>query len=236
MLLDGDRLGRLIDHGVTSLAVSLDGARPETNDAIRAGSRLVTVVDHLREAVRRRESGADLRIGISTVACEANVTELPALGALALDLGLDWLKIEELVPATPWARHNALEPRDGRLADAMARLRELTVDGSLVLVDHLDPPAGCHCQGESDPRLRAFREADDFANRVRFHPCRADWEQACVDPDGLVHPADYLAPAVGSLGDQSMLAIWDGAAMRQRRQGALARLSEALRRRCPAES
>jgi MoaA/NifB/PqqE/SkfB family radical SAM enzyme len=164
----------------------------------------------------------------------SNVTELPALGALAVDLGLDWLKIEELVPATAWARQNMLEPRDSRLADAMAHLRQPAVEGAIVLVDHLDPPAGCTCQGQADGRLLAFRDADDFANRVRFHPCRTDWEQACVDLDGLVHPADYLSPPVGSLAEESMLASWDAEAMNRRRERALGRLPEALRRSCPA--
>ena len=52
----------------------------------------------------RRTAGIDLRVGISTVLGRTNAALLPRLGRLAVDLGVDWLKIEETYAATPWAR------------------------------------------------------------------------------------------------------------------------------------
>src|SRR5690606_14564626 len=99
------------------------------------------------------------------------------------------LKIEETYPATPFARHDlaALDAHD--LDGAMAALRDVIAGRSLVLVDHLAPPAACACSG--DPATIAFREADDYANRATLRPCRAAWEQAAIDPDGMVHAVDY---------------------------------------------
>src|SRR5207245_8837275 len=94
LVTNGVRLGprttsRLIDAGVRSIAVSLDGARAETNDAARTGGRFHTIVDNLRAAVRiRRELGADLRLGISLVVMRSNVDELDAFVDLAASCGV----------------------------------------------------------------------------------------------------------------------------------------------------
>lgn len=226
MLLDAPTTERLIDNGVTSLMVSLDGATPATNDSIRAGGSLARVVDNIVDALDvRRRTGADLRIGISTVVGRTNVHELTDIGRLAASLGVDWLKIEETYPATSFARADLLAPRSARVRAAMESLRAAVADAELVVVDHVDPPSGCRCQCDTDPALERFRDADDYANRVTFHPCRAPWEQACVDPDGTVHPVDYAQPAIGSLLEATMRAIWNGEAAQRARERASARLA-----------
>lgn len=225
MLLDGERVRRLIELGVTSLAVSLDGASAATNDVLRAGGRIETVLANLRAAeAARRALGADLRLGISTVVTASNATELPALGRIVAELGLDWLKLEELVPVTPRARVELIAPRAPRLEAEVATLREVLRGSKVVLVDHRDPPGGCTCHGEPDAALLGFRAADDFANRATFRPCRAAWEQACVDPDGTVRPVDYDHAPLGSLIDAELFELWNGPAARAVRAAALARL------------
>ncbi len=207
MLLDEARLTELVELGLTSLMVSLDGATPQTNDRIRVLGKLDRVVANVAAAVRLRERGANLRIGISTVVGATNVGELPALGTLCRDLGVDWLKIEETYPATPFARRDLLAPGSAEVAAAMAALREVCAGHRLVLVDHLASPAGCVCSG--DPAVIAFREADDFANRATFRPCRMAWEQAAIDPDGTVHVVDYAGAPLGNLLDAPMLSLWN---------------------------
>jgi glycosidase/MoaA/NifB/PqqE/SkfB family radical SAM enzyme len=236
MLLLADATARLIDAGVTSLMVSLDGATPETNDRIRTGGKLAKICANLRDAVRiRRERGADLRIGISTVVGATNAHELPAIARLAIELGVDWLKIEETYPATPFARKDLLKPSAAPIAEGMAAVRELCAGSGLVLVDHLDPPSGCACEAARRPDgavLRAFRAADDFANRARFAPCRAAWEQACVDPDGTVHPIDYFHPALGNLQDAPFLELWNNPLAQRLRARVLTRIDPAIRASC----
>ena len=234
MLLDAERTGLLLDLGVTSLSVSLDGATPATNDAIRLGGRFPTIVHNLGEVARiRAQRGADLRLGVSTVLTTSNLTELPALGRLVAELGLDWLKVEELYPCTPMARHELLLPRDPRAEQAMSELRDVLARSRVVLVDHRDPPVGCGCEAAQRPELAAFRAADDFANRASFHPCRMEWEQACVDPDGTVHPVDYGRAPLGNLLEASFLDLWNGEVARRARKEALGRTPAARRRGCP---
>ena len=235
MALDGEAVRRLVDLGVTSLAVSLDGPTAATNDTIRAGGRLERVLDHVREALRLRELlGADLRVGVSMVVATSNVEALTDMGRLAVDLGLDWLKVEEMFPATPFARHELLPPGARRLRAAMDELGELLAAYDVVLVDHLDPPSGCPCQAETDERLRRFLVADGFANRASFPSCRAAWERACVDPDGTLHPVAYDQPAVGSLLRESLLDVWQGPGLQARRAEALGEVPAARRAACRA--
>ncbi|HEY5951093.1 MAG TPA: alpha-amylase family glycosyl hydrolase [Kofleriaceae bacterium] len=230
-LLDEDCADMLIDRGVTSLMVSLDGATAATNDRIRVLGRFHRVVAHIAAAVAlRSRRGADLRIGISTVVGASNVHELPALGRLCVELGVDWLKIEETCPATPFARHDLLAADDRRITDATAALLDVLAGHSLVVVDHLAPPSACTCSG--DPVAIAFRTADDFANRATFRPCRAAWEQAAIDPDGTVHVVDYAGATLGSLCDAPMLALWNAPAALAARDRALAATPAERRGRC----
>jgi len=97
----------------------------------------------------------------------------------------------------------------------------------------LSPKSGCPCQIADDPKRLEFRLADDFGSRAHFRPCRAAWEQACIDPDGTVHPIDYFQPALGSLLHTPLLELWHGPAMQQRRARALMQLAEPMRRSCP---
>ena len=227
MLLDAKRLDELVDLGLTSLMISLDGATPQTNDKIRVLGKLDRVVENLRAAVKLRDR---LRVGVSTVVGASNVAELPALGKLCAELGVDWLKVEETYPATPFARRDLLAPSSPEIAAAMSALRDAIAGKSLVLVDHLDPPAGCPCSG--DPAARAFRDADDFANRFTLRPCRLAWEQAAIDPDGLVHVGDYAGAPLGSLLDAPMLALWNTAPALVARTDALAKTTADRRRAC----
>ncbi len=162
----------------------------------------------------------------------SNVGELAALGRLVIDLGFDWLKVEEMFPCTPVARRELVFPRDERVERAMNELRAALEGSRVTLVDHRDPPSGCACRADRDPALAAFRAADDYANRAAFQPCRMEWEQACVDPDGAVHPVDYAQSAIGNVMDRPLLALWNGDAMRAARAAALARTPAATRRAC----
>lgn len=221
MLLDGERLRALVELGVTSLMVSVDGATPATNDRIRVLGDLHRVLDHVAGAIAFRErTGADLRVGISTVLGRANVRELAALGRTCASLGVDWLKIEETYPVNGFARGDALAPDAQDVAEAMAALRDALGGAPLVVVDHLAAPAACTCGG--DAHARAFRAADDFAHRTHFRPCRAAWEAAAIDPDGTVHLVDHAGPALGNLLDASFLDLWNTPTATATRTAALA--------------
>lgn len=233
MLLDASTCARLVQHGVSSLAVSLDGASAETNDRLRAGGAYALILDNIRALLEQRaRRGWDLRAGVSFTVMASNVGELPQLGVLARELGLDWLKVEEIFPGNAAAKREWIAPGDPRVLLGVAELQSALAGSDVVFVDHLEPPAGCPCQATTDPRLAAFRRADDYANRAHFAPCRMAWEQACVDPDGSVHPVDYHHPAAGSLLRRPLPVLWNGATVRAVRRRALGQLPASLRVVC----
>ncbi len=235
MLLDAARLRELVDLGLTSLMISVDGATAATNDRIRVLGRIDRTLDHVAAAVALRDGGADLRVGLSCVIGRTNVAEITALARRAALLGVDWLKLEETYPATSFARHDRLAPEDAAVRDAVAGARA-ALDGSrVVMVDHVDPPAGCPCQ-HADPATRAraaaFRAADDFAHRATLAPCRSAWEQAFVDADGTVRAVDHAGPVLGSLLDAPLLALWNAPPALALRSRALAGTTAEQRASC----
>lgn len=232
MLLTPQTVEELIALGVNSLAVSIDGVTAETNDFIRLGAELRVITHNLRHALAVRErTGADLRIGISTVVMTDNVEELAALGRLAVELGVDWLKVEETYAMNTFTRQHLLNPRGRRAQDAMLQLRKEVEPAGIVVIDHLAPPRGCPCSA-TDAAYAEFRSSDDFANRARFLPCRAAWEVLCVDPDGTVHPIDYAHPPLGSLLQTPLAELWNGPPMQRLRRAALDSLPSAQRQCC----
>ena len=85
---------KIADAGFSRVAISLDGANPDTHDRFRglAGSHALA----LRGIRNLREEGVSVQIN-STIA-RHNVHELPALLDLALGLGADALHLFMLVP------------------------------------------------------------------------------------------------------------------------------------------
>ncbi|MDI1477346.1 radical SAM protein [Polyangium sp. y55x31] len=234
MMLDEARFDALCDLGLTSLSISLDGATAATNDGLRIGGRFATIVKNIEGMLRRRAArGVDVRIGISAVVTASNVGELPALGRLSASLGVDWLKVEEVFPCTPRAEVEWIEPRGEQVSRAVRALGAILAPANVVLVDHLDPRGDCPCVAGDDPALGRFRAADDFANRTRFLTCRMEWEQACIDPDGTVHPVAYEAPAIGSLASSPFVSLWNGEVMQNLRRAALSRTPASIRCACP---
>jgi glycosidase/MoaA/NifB/PqqE/SkfB family radical SAM enzyme len=211
LLLTERTSGRLFDAGVRSISVSLDGALAETNDAIRSGGRFSQIVENLRAAsLLRRAVGADVRMGISFVILRQNAGEAARMVELCAELGLDWLKLEEAVAATPFAARSLLRPDDAALRDAVLeatlRGRELGVE----VLDHTAMPRVWRCKLDEDPRAKELLRVDEFANRSEIHPCRAPWDHACIEPNGDIKMATFYGPVIGSLAEGPLSMAWSG--------------------------
>jgi glycosidase/MoaA/NifB/PqqE/SkfB family radical SAM enzyme len=218
VLLTERTTARLVESGVRSISVSLDGAIAATNDAIRDGGRFETIVANLREAVRfRARAGADLRLGVSAVVLAQNAGELDALVDLCADVGVDWIKLEELVPVNEFAERSLVCLDGGPVRAAVQRAIERAQARGLVAVDHTDAPVIWRCRLDAEPTMRAFLAADEHANRSTIHPCRAAWEHACVAPNGDVHLGDFFGPVLGNLAEEALATMWNGEIARAER-------------------
>jgi MoaA/NifB/PqqE/SkfB family radical SAM enzyme len=204
--------------------VSLDGATAATNDAIRDGGRFDAIVANVRGAVRlRREQALDLRIGVSTVVLRQNVTELDALVDLCADLGVDWLKLEEGVPASEFAATSLLrlDPAGRDAREPVERALERARAAGLVAVDHtFDRGHLWRCA--LGPEETRFLADDEHANRSVIHPCRVPWEVACIEPNGDVRLGDFFGPVLGNVADASLAELWNQPPARSERARARA--------------
>jgi glycosidase/MoaA/NifB/PqqE/SkfB family radical SAM enzyme len=219
---------RLVDAGLNSLFVSLDGATAPTNDRIRIGGEFQAICANVRDAVAVRDErrgaapGArGLRVGLSLVVMKSNLGELVAFAELARALGVDWIKLEEPVAATPFAAGEMVDVDGAEARAAIAAALDRARSLGLVAVDHTSAAPVWRCA--LDDRARAFLEADAFANGTEIHPCRAAWERACVFPNGDVAVDDFLLPVVGNVLQAPLVELWNGAGARSIRAQAAAR-------------
>lgn len=208
----------LVDLGLSSLSVSLDGATAETNDAIRLGGRFEVVTRNVRELVRmRRDEGLDLRLGLSYVTLHENLHETVPFVELAADLGVDWVKLEELVPQDDRTRRSLLRDPSA-LKEMVIRARERGRELGVRVVDHTVERRIFVC--DMDAETRGFLEDDAFANRAELLPCRTPWETACIEPDGTVKLGDFFGPMLGRLGAEgrSIEELWNRDQAREARE------------------
>jgi MoaA/NifB/PqqE/SkfB family radical SAM enzyme len=219
LLLGAGTAERLVASGVSSISVSLDGADAATNDAIRLGGRFDDVRANLEEVLAwRRRENVDLRIGLSFVVLQQNLHQVGAFVDLAAALGVDWVKLEEGVPATEFARTSLVSCTSPPAREAIDRAMRRAREHGLVAVDHTIDRDVWRCR--LDDVTRAFLAADEHANRGEIHPCRTAWETACVEPNGDVRVMDFFGPIVGNVTVTSMVDLWNGAEARAARQRA----------------
>lgn len=202
---------KLVKLGVSSISVSLDGATEATNDAIRLGGRFHDVRENLRRVLAWRiREGIDVRIGLSSVILQQNLHELDAIVELGADLGLDWIKLEEGVPATDFAKRSLVSLTTPDARRVIDRAMKLGQSRGLVMVDHTVDIPVWRCKLDADPRARAFLEADEMANRCMIHPCRTPFETVCIEPNGDVRARDFYGPILGNVTQESLAEMWNG--------------------------
>ena len=126
-LLTREVLERFSEAGVRRVALSLDGATPESHDGFRGETGSFEII---RRAAR--DAGElDLPIQINTTVCRDTVSELPAVAELVEELGAVMWEVFFLVPVgrgsvldplTPWQHEGVLEWLYRRQKEAPYRL------------------------------------------------------------------------------------------------------------------
>ncbi len=112
-LLTEKRARRLIDAGLDTLWVSLDGARPESYEDVRLGAALPKVLENVTRFQRLRGGGhfPKPEIGIAFVAMTRNVADLPEILTLAQRLRAARVAVSNVLPYTREMRAEVLYTR-----------------------------------------------------------------------------------------------------------------------------
>lgn len=101
LLLDQQKADALLEAGLDSLVVSVDGTSPETMADIRSGADLQTVIDNVQNFRRLRDKKKkECEIGIEYVIMKSNVDELKDLRRLAFKVGASFIFLTNLLPYT----------------------------------------------------------------------------------------------------------------------------------------
>lgn len=220
-VLTRERAAMLVDAAPAWLHVSVDGARPETYEAIRDGARFETVVRNIRGLVdeMRRRGATRPSLCVVFVAQRSNVADLPDLVRLVADWGIPNLRVQNL-------SHDFSDTDGG---DAWVRIRSYTATETLW---------------DRDPAVQAvFAEAARVAAEVGVDlrlpdepaaeprapgspGCDWPWRATYVTYDGKVQPCCMVMGSeravLGDLGTDDLGAVWSGdayAAFRERLLG-----------------
>ncbi|AJE02495.1 radical SAM protein [Geobacter pickeringii] len=198
--LDDAAVRHIVDAGVESVNISLDGASPATHDRIRncggAFERATAAVGRLHRL--RRERGVPLRIKMVAVLGEANIDEAGELAELSRELGADCI---EFIPC---------QPLTGDGSDKTTMPHESFLEKVDRLADYLLAMGRERGMVENSPaHLRLFRSS--FAGVPSPVRCRAGYHSLSVDCHGDVFPCfprmSWGRPA-GNVRHGSLVDLW----------------------------
>ena len=246
LIRDGALLRRIL-KAASVIKISVDGARAETYESIRVGSRFALVIGNIEALVAAR---ADLpraerpRLAICMVLMRRNVLELVEMVELAHRLGVDRLEVAHLTVLVPemeaesLVHHPALA--DAHLAAARARADALglrlalppQMDGTALPVApgarlRLAAQELAQLSGKRLGRLgrtvlakaRAARWSLAAGGRV---PCHFLQGGVFITLGGDVAPCPMPGrPIVGNLHETPWAELWNGPVLTAMREGFL---------------
>lgn len=227
-LIDERIAAKIADVGISRVAISLDGATPETHDRFRnmEGSHAKA----LRGIRLLRDEGVSVQIN-STIA-KHNVDELPRMLDLAMSLGADALHLFMLVPVGC-----GLEIAPAQMLPADEYERVLHWFDEQAKTSPIDLKATCapHYYRIRAQRLEEARSHGDYSEhfiaegtRAKAAPqllhggghgqhlsamtrgCLAGTAVCFISNVGKVYPCGYLPVSAGDTRTQPFSEIWNG--------------------------
>jgi MoaA/NifB/PqqE/SkfB family radical SAM enzyme/SAM-dependent methyltransferase len=192
--------------------VSVDGARPETNDPIRGAGTFVKALDGAKLLA---DLGFD--VSLTTVVTRENLSELPELTRYAAETGAK-------------SQHLMWSHRRGRAAQSDNGFFPETADILVALTETADEAAR---QGIALDNLEAARRRVNGPAGIKYDLGNAGWDSLCVYADGAVYPsaalADHAPLVCGRVTETPLSAIFESSPILARfRDATLARRSQAL--------
>jgi len=187
---------QILDSGLGSISISLDGATAETFERIRARASFPHVVQNIRRLVALRGKSQVPRIHIWMLGMRDNIHELPDMIRLCRELGVDDLTLQH--DLVFWGKEEWLEKLSRR---ALGRDEE--VESAIREAASLSKKIGLpfHCY-----RGNRYSLSDGTT-------CPWPWYSAFVTADGYVCPccvaADPRIIHFGNLKSESFEDIWN---------------------------
>jgi MoaA/NifB/PqqE/SkfB family radical SAM enzyme/SAM-dependent methyltransferase len=161
-----------LDRAKVRFQVSIDGARPETNDPIRGAGTFVKALDGAKIL-----SDLGFDVSLTTVTTEENLGELAEIPAIVRQVGA---RSQHLM----WShkRGRAVEANNGFFPEHMELLTAV-----MKVID------AAKAEGTTLDNLEAVKRRVNGVPGVKYDLGNAGWDSVCVYADGKVYPSAALA-------------------------------------------
>jgi radical SAM protein with 4Fe4S-binding SPASM domain len=193
LLLDREMVRKLVPfRKLQKIKISLDGGDEDTNDSIRPLGTFLRVMENLPLV---RKEGKNFEVFLMFTAMKRNYQSLPSLIRLSQECGVQGLIIERFIP---WGRGRTI--REEVLEKY--QWKEM-VEGLLKFFS-------VESQEEGIASFQAF-QVDFRAEEPELMgaPCVLGEDGLCVMPDGIIYPCRRFPLPLGSLLEDSLLAVWE---------------------------
>ena len=203
-LLTSDRVGRLVETGIRSTSVSLDGTDPQTHNGLRGTDCFDATCDGIR---RLREAMPRLQITINFTLSRVNFRQMSGMVLLGKELGVDKIN---LAPVHLNLQHQ-YRPEDDfedlvfkaddipALEEELSRARQAARHASMRI--------------SSAPFMAGIPR---FCAGERWHVCYAGYVACAVSPWGSVSPCANFESDI-NVRDMPLHEIWRSDAFRRLR-------------------
>jgi len=204
-LQSADQVRALLDTGVESMNISLDGAVPQTHDRLRHAKHGFERVARATELVMAQRRGRRPALTYTFVVGPENHREVPAFIDLARSRGIDSVSF---IPLHGCYRGAQPLPSESiaEMEDTIRRLVDVRRTGD----DFLD---------NSEAYLSLFPRA--FRGEPSPLRCFVGYNHVLVDCFGNVYPCAFFCETgrpVGNVRDTPLRAMWSGNAYREMRR------------------
>ena len=181
--------------------LSMEGASPESNDAIRGKGTFQKVIKAIRLL-----RGRGVSINIMFTLQRKNVGDIPSLIDLAVAEGISALTIERFVPTGSGAkiRNELLSPEEiKRVFDYISERAEQEINrGGLTSISR-SRPLWVICNSN-----KIFPDIETSNKDTAGGICSVGLDGLCILPDATVLPCRRLPIPIGNLKNDSLLKIW----------------------------
>jgi MoaA/NifB/PqqE/SkfB family radical SAM enzyme len=190
-LLTDAAVQRLKDAGVTAISLSLDGATPETHDAIRQ----VPGTFERTLAAARAARTANLPFQVNTLVAAETLDELPAISLLAARIG-----------AARWSLFFLVEVGRGTVLEQISPQACEELMGWLAELGHHVPPVVTTTEAPFYRRILAQRRA----GRSGGHGAgiRDGNGILFIAHTGEIHPSGFLPVALGNVRTDDVVRVY----------------------------
>lgn len=201
-LLDEKAAALIIDAGISTVVISMDGATPGTYERIRRGADFERTLGNIARfnEIKRMKGAKKPDLNLTCTLMRSNIHEMPGLVRLARSLDIPRVNIKPLQVLLPEMRGEGLLPSDaeavaGSLNDARRAGEDLGV--TVTVAPELGPVAG--------PRTGHENAAPGTKRCIEPFP------SMYVRPGGEVYPCTvWRQEPVGDLRRQNFDEIWNG--------------------------